>query len=267
MTQSKNVVRTMSILVAGVALTSGVLIATRPAARAPGPWRGDDLAIACMWWCAVVGCLWLAATTLACTAALARGHTTAAHRIARFAPPLARRILQTALVGTWALVPAVAYAAPPSAPITVHVDPRGHLTTETRRPAKSEAPIARAPQTTRMTTTTRGAPAGSTTTTNPTSPTLPEYTPSPITSHPRSTTPAPRPAPIAAPARTRVHVVVPGDNLWQIARAEVSRATATARPTDADIAPYWHRVVEKNRTTLRSGDPSLIFPGEIVALP
>jgi len=258
MNQSKSVARTMFILAASVALTSGVLIATRPASRAPGPWRGDDLAIACMWWCAVFGCLWLAATTLACTVALARGHTTAARRIARFAPPLARRVLQTALVGSWALVPAVAYAAPPSAPITVHVDPRGHLTTETRRPVTTTT--SRVATVGRATTTTA-------TTTHPTSRTLPVYTPPPHTSPARSTTPAPRPTPIAAPARTRVHVVVPGDNLWQIARAEVSRATATARPTDADIAPYWHRVVQENRTTLRSGDPSLIFPGEVVQLP
>jgi len=61
--------------------------------------------------------------------------------------------------------------------------------------------------------------------------------------------------------------VVPGDNLWQIARAEVARASGTYRPSDAQIAPYWNEVIAENRTTLRSGDPSLIFPGEVVELP
>jgi nucleoid-associated protein YgaU len=60
---------------------------------------------------------------------------------------------------------------------------------------------------------------------------------------------------------------VAGDNLWQIARAEVIRAGGADRPADAQIAPYWQRVVEANRSTLRSGDPSLIFPGEVVTLP
>jgi nucleoid-associated protein YgaU len=62
-------------------------------------------------------------------------------------------------------------------------------------------------------------------------------------------------------------VVVPGDNLWQIARAEVIRTSGADRPADSQIAPYWQRVVEANRSTLRSGDPSLIFPGEVVTLP
>ena len=68
-------------------------------------------------------------------------------------------------------------------------------------------------------------------------------------------------------AHGRIHVVQPGDNLWQIARAEVIRAGGTDRPDDADIAPYWRRVITANRATLRSGDPSLIFPGEVVAVP
>jgi nucleoid-associated protein YgaU len=60
---------------------------------------------------------------------------------------------------------------------------------------------------------------------------------------------------------------VAGDNLWQIARAEVIRAGGADGPADAQIAPYWQRVVAANRSTLRSGDPSLIFPGEVVTLP
>jgi nucleoid-associated protein YgaU len=61
-------------------------------------------------------------------------------------------------------------------------------------------------------------------------------------------------------------VVRRGDNLWLIARAELIRRTG-AYPNDVEIARYWRAVIGANRTTLRSGNPSLIFPGEIVALP
>ena len=64
---------------------------------------------------------------------------------------------------------------------------------------------------------------------------------------------------------TRV-VVRPGDNLWLIARARLEHVSGV-RPTDAQVARYWSAVIAANRATLRSGDPSLIYPGEIVALP
>ena len=49
-----------------------------------------------------------------------------------------------------------------------------------------------------------------------------------------------------------------------IARARTSAARSGRRPTDAEVARYWRAVIAANRSTLRSGDPSLIFPGEIV---
>jgi nucleoid-associated protein YgaU len=89
--------------------------------------------------------------------------------------------------------------------------------------------------------------------------------------------PAPAPPALPTPSRTtpprttpppsaRVHVVVAGDNLWSIARAALADATG-APPAARDVAPYWHRVVDANRATLRSGDPDLIHPGELVTLP
>jgi len=245
--------------VAGATLAA--LLATRPSLGRPtfaggtASWTGDDLALACLWWAALIGSLWLAATTLACVVALARGRTRAAHRIARFAPPFVRRVLQAALVGGWALGPAAASAAPPpSVPITVHVDARGHLTTGSPRAPTRDAPIVRTPETSATSTST-------TTTSRPESarPARPRPT--------RPTRAATRPERSRTPARERVYVVRPGDNLWQIARAEVIRRGGTDRPGDAQVAPYWRRVVAANRTTLRSGDPSLIFPGEAIALP
>jgi nucleoid-associated protein YgaU len=67
------------------------------------------------------------------------------------------------------------------------------------------------------------------------------------------------------PAAQRV-VVRAGDNLWVIARTALFDASHT-QPDDHDVARYWTLVIAVNRSTLRSGDPSLIFPGEVVTLP
>jgi nucleoid-associated protein YgaU len=65
------------------------------------------------------------------------------------------------------------------------------------------------------------------------------------------------------PARV---IVRPGDNLWLIARVALERGSV-ARIDDSAVARYWQDVIGANRSTLRSGDPSLVFPGEIIALP
>jgi nucleoid-associated protein YgaU len=65
------------------------------------------------------------------------------------------------------------------------------------------------------------------------------------------------------------HRVVPGDNLWTIARdhlAEVRGRPAT-QLSDREIAVYWLKVIKANRGRLRSGDPDLIYPGEPTVLP
>jgi len=93
----------------------------------------------------------------------------------------------------------------------------------------------------------------------------------PVVRAPEASAPLPRPepAPSAGPAPSDLppHVVVrAGDNLWLIARASLTRVSAT-RPDDTEVARYWLAVIAANRSTLQSGNPSLIFPGEIVALP
>ena len=57
-------------------------------------------------------------------------------------------------------------------------------------------------------------------------------------------------------------VVAPGDHFWKISQ----RRLATVDP-QAPVGPYWRRVVEANRDNIRSGDPDLIYPGEVVELP
>lgn len=61
-------------------------------------------------------------------------------------------------------------------------------------------------------------------------------------------------------------VVRAGDNLWKLAEDRLA-VTLGRSPTDAEVAPYWVKVVEANRDRLRSGNPDLIFPGEQVSMP
>ena len=76
---------------------------------------------------------------------------------------------------------------------------------------------------------------------------------------PDVTTPAP------TPAAARV-AVTRGDNLWRIAAVALTQHLGRA-PHDDEIVPYWRRVIATNRATLRSGDPNLIYAGELIALP
>lgn len=79
------------------------------------------------------------------------------------------------------------------------------------------------------------------------------------------------PPPLVAPARSgdgrrepeqlTIHVVEPGEHLWAIAAATVGH-TGTG-----EIGRYWRSLVAHNRDRLRSGDPDLVFPGEVIELP
>jgi nucleoid-associated protein YgaU len=60
--------------------------------------------------------------------------------------------------------------------------------------------------------------------------------------------------------------VEPGDHLWKISQAQLD--LTLGRPAGIEeVGPYWLSVIEANRDRLRSGDPDLIFPGEVVMLP
>ena len=56
-----------------------------------------------------------------------------------------------------------------------------------------------------------------------------------------------------------------GDHLWAIAQRQV--AVDGADDSTAVVADYWLRLVEAATPVLRSGDPDVIHPGELIALP
>jgi nucleoid-associated protein YgaU len=60
--------------------------------------------------------------------------------------------------------------------------------------------------------------------------------------------------------------VVAGDHLWAIAGRRLTEVRGQA-PDEGEHAGYWVRLVDANRGRLRSGDPDLIFPGEVIELP
>ena len=61
-------------------------------------------------------------------------------------------------------------------------------------------------------------------------------------------------------------VVEPGDHLWKISASQLEEVLG--RPAELEeIDPYWRVVIETNRDLLSSGDPDLIYPGEVITLP
>lgn len=64
------------------------------------------------------------------------------------------------------------------------------------------------------------------------------------------------------------YTIRPGDSLWLVAERQVAASHDTgAPPGEREVARYWVRLVEANRSTLRSGNPGLVYPGEIILLP
>ncbi|MEX2622489.1 MAG: hypothetical protein WD651_02055 [Acidimicrobiia bacterium] len=72
--------------------------------------------------------------------------------------------------------------------------------------------------------------------------------------------------PVESSAEPIEVVVKPGDHMWSLAKARL-RDSLGRLPTDAEISPYWRRVIEANQARIRSGDADLIFPGEVLILP
>ncbi|HEX7276617.1 MAG TPA: hypothetical protein VF244_04520, partial [Acidimicrobiales bacterium] len=70
--------------------------------------------------------------------------------------------------------------------------------------------------------------------------------------------------PTPAPDR---YTVVPGDCFWTIADDLLHRSWGRP-PTDAEIVPYWQRLIEANRAELADpGNADLIFPGQVFTVP
>lgn len=71
-----------------------------------------------------------------------------------------------------------------------------------------------------------------------------------------------------APAAPGTEVVIgAGDHLWSVAERALGAAWGRAA-SEAELTPFWERVVEVNRARLVDpGNPDLLFPGQVVSVP
>ena len=161
-----------------------------------------------------------------------------------------------------------------TAPPTTAAPPSSTTTPPRTTPPSTTTPPTTSPATTTTIYIPRPAgPPTTTTTTGPRSTTPPA--PPPSTTAPPSgggnqaPAPAPQPAPPGQSQPARSHRVVQGDNLWTISRDHIAAVTnrRSSDLSDHEIATYWLRVIAVNRSALRSGNPDLIFPGELIMLP
>jgi hypothetical protein len=252
-----------TVVVQAAAVLALVVIGRRPGLTIPvrrlGPWLRDGdpatVVVALLRWVALVGATWLLVSTLLYVVASVSRVPTAVRAVRWSTVPAVRRAVDAAcavsVVTSVVLAPtvlgeAVAGAARADDPpvVTLVRDGRG---------------IAQLPPDTTSTT-----PA--TTSAPPTSPAIAATVPS-LPSTPSASLAASLAAPVVAP--DEVVVVVEGDNLWTIAAARLAQTSgrSPADVPDAEIAPYWARVCDANRSHLASGDPNLIVPGEHVVLP
>jgi nucleoid-associated protein YgaU len=74
-------------------------------------------------------------------------------------------------------------------------------------------------------------------------------------------------ADLPAPAASlEVWSVEPGESFWSIA-VEVLADRWGRIPTDGEVGPYWRALVEANADRLVTGDPDLLYAGQVLVLP
>lgn len=210
--------------------------------------------------------------------------------------PFARRIVDGVLVAT--IVGTAVFATPiramaqtpSSAPAAVAFvptpagDPLAPVTTTAA--STTAAPTTAAPSTTGAVSTTAATgvgasggafvptPAGDPANPAPTTTIAPTSTATPTTANPAPTTTAPTTAPVAPPTqvlgeqvtKNTSYTVVRGDNFWVIAQRHLTQELGR-KPTVDEVRVYWLKVIDVNRASISSGNPNLIFPGEVFELP
>ncbi len=98
---------------------------------------------------------------------------------------------------------------------------------------------------------------------NPPAPDVVSFTGRPTTSSPVEAEEVTENLPVGGVAEVTVRM---GDHLWGLSESRLLQAIGRM-PLDHEVAPYWREVVETNRDRIRSGNPDLIQPGEVVILP
>lgn len=150
------------------------------------------------------------------------------------------------------------------------------VTTIAPKPAETQDTTTTLPKVVVPSTARTPQPAESTTTTNP-KVTVPTTAPTPQPSTPSTTVPAvsvegervQRPndnATVTSSTSVTSYTVVSGDNFWNIAKDQIEKSLGHP-PTNTEVANYWVKLIDANKANIRSGDASLIYPGEVFTLP
>jgi hypothetical protein len=84
---------------------------------------------------------------------------------------------------------------------------------------------------------------------------------------PEPTAPAEVAPPAVVDATPATWTVRPGECFWSIAEDVLTEAWGRP-PTDGEIVPYWHRLIEANRSTLADrGNPDLVYAEQVFVVP
>lgn len=72
-----------------------------------------------------------------------------------------------------------------------------------------------------------------------------------------------------AQATNAAYVVRPVDSFWSIAAHQLAtrQSVPVEQVSEAEIARYWRALIDLNASSIISGDPNLIYPGESLQLP
>jgi nucleoid-associated protein YgaU len=224
----------------------------------------DVLAAVCR--VGALGCaVWLLAGTLLYALAVASRVPAAIQATSWLTVPAVRRAVDRTLAAT--LVGAGVLAAPGVAAADAGIVAAGGVPAGFATPPPLPVPLYRPlpasdpPAATHRRSAASYPEAGSPGSSRPPS-AAPQPAPPPAAAAPQPVPPptaaAPQPAPPPAPS---TRIVVAGDDLWQIAVSQVG-----AEDRDRLVA-YWGALIRLNRPHLRSGDPDLIHPGEVLRLP
>jgi len=202
---------------------------------------------------ALLAAWWLALSTTAYLLAVAARLPGLVAAVRPFALPAVRRVVDRALAGALA----VSTLAAPLVGATAEPDlgpPPSTAAAVPTAPAFPPLPAVADP------------PPGPDATTLPAARDAPAPIPFPPGAPANDSAPAGRPPGGEAAATASRVVVAAGDSLWLLAERRLAGVLGRT-PTDPEVASYWVLVVESNRDGLRSGDPDLIYPGEVVVLP
>jgi len=222
---------------------------------------------------ALVAAYWLLGSTLLYLAAAATRVPALIRATSWMTLPIARRIVDGVLVAT--IVGTAVFATPMRAMAqtpTSSSSPAAVAFVPT--PAGDPVTSTAAPSTTVGVTTTSSAPGSGNAfvptpagdpTTPPTTTTLPTTTTTPPSTTAPIAAPAPQPAQVLG-AQTTQYTVVRGDNFWVISQRHLTEELGR-KPNVDEVRTYWLKVIEVNRDAISSGNPNLIYPGEVFELP